>query len=81
MRRDGDNKSSVLDPNDPENDMQLHECFLYVYLRFDSLDLALQPADQAVDLGHLSLHDAELVSELAGLHRHLVKLQTEERQH
>lgn len=55
--------------------------FLHLYLRFDSFYLALQTADQAVDFGHLSLHHAELVPVLTGLHRHLVKLQTEGSQH
>lgn len=52
--------------------------FLCSYLRLDGLYLALQSADQSVDLGHLSLHQAEFISVLARLHRHLIELQTEE---
>lgn len=55
--------------------------FPYLYLRFDRFNLALQSADYAVDLAHLALHHAELVSILTGLHRHLVKLHKEEGQH
>ena len=80
-----DHRDKEINSAGPESPREFYPAHLntslYLYLRLHGLYLALQSADQAVDLGHLSLHQAEFVSVLARLHRHLVELQTEEGRH